>query len=392
MHPQVINFDDYLWSACILGGAIVLGVLMHTALFFFLRGLARRKGDVIANSLVRHASGPTRFILPLLIILAALPQAPLPKNIYSILEHATGLGLIAATAWLVILASDITADILAARYRVDVADNLMARRIQTQFSIFHRIIVVVVSIVALGVMLMTFPQIKHIGESVLASAGLAGLIVGLAMKDTLANLVAGVQIAFAQPFRLEDAVVVEGEWGWIEEVTTTYVVVRIWDLRRLVLPLSYFLTHPFQNWTRRSADLLGHVMLYVDYTTPIEPLRAELKRICESSPLWKGEVCVLQATEATEHTLQIRALMDARDSSQAWDLRCLVREKLVEFLQKNYPGSLPRYRAELTPAPDGNAADGARGGAGSSSGETGAGRVRSGQKASATGGAPKIEP
>lgn len=372
MHPAVIDFNDYIWSAGILGGAIVLGVLIHAVLFFFLRRLARHKGDVIANSLVRHATGPSRFILPLLIILAALPQAPLPGNIYSILEHATAIGLIAAIAWLVILASDITSDVLAARYRVDVADNLMARRIQTQFSIFHRIIVVVVCLVALGVMLMTFPQIKHIGESLLASAGLAGLILGLAMKDTLANLVAGVQIAFAQPFRLEDAVVVEGEWGWIEEVTTTYVVVRIWDLRRLVLPLSYFLTHPFQNWTRHSADLLGHVMLYVDYAVPLEPLRAELKRVCESSPLWKGEVCVLQATEATEHTLQIRALMDARDSSQAWDLRCLVREKLIEFLQKNYPESLPRYRAELTPAADAQALDA--------------------RKAPATGGAAKMKP
>jgi small-conductance mechanosensitive channel len=213
---------------------------------------------------------------------------------------------------------------------------------------------------------MTFPAIKHIGMSILASAGLAGLIVGLAMKDTLSNLVAGIQIAFAQPFRLEDVVIVEGEWGWIEEITTMYVVVRIWDLRRLVLPLSYFLTHPFQNWTRTSSQLLGYVYLNVDYKVPIDEVRKELRRICESTELWQGKVCVLQATDSTEHTVQIRALMDAEDSSKAWDLRCLVREKLIEFLQKNYPDSLPRYRAELTPLPDSKqtTGDGSRGGRG----------------------------
>jgi small-conductance mechanosensitive channel len=174
--------------------------------------------------------------------------------------------------------------------------------------------------------------------------------VGLAMKGTLSNLIAGVQIAFAQPFRLEDAVVVEGQWGWIEEIGTMYVVVRIWDLRRLVLPLSYFLDHPFENWTRTSAELLGHCYIYVDYTVPVEEVRKELRRILESTPLWMGNVCVLQISDLFETTAQLRALMDARNSSDAWDLRCLVREKLIEYLQEHYPGSLPRYRAELAPS------------------------------------------
>jgi small-conductance mechanosensitive channel len=169
----------------------------------------------------------------------------------------------------------------------------------------------------------------------------------MAMKGALSNIIAGVQIAFTQPFRLEDAVVVEGEWGWIEEIGTMYVVVRIWDLRRLVLPLSYFLDHPFQNWTRTSAQLLANTLLYADYSVPMDELRKELRRICEGTPLWKGEVCVLQASDATEHTVQLRALMDARNSSDAWDLRCLVREKLIEYLRKSHPESLPRYRGEL---------------------------------------------
>ncbi len=353
MHLWGVNWVHIFWGAGVIGGAIIFGLIIHAVLFFILRRVARRKGEVIANSLVHHANVPSRYILPLLVVLSVLPETPLPKNVMGILEHVAGLGLIAAVAWLVILLSQIVSDVLSERYRIDSADNLMARRIQTQFSIFQRIIVVIVCIVALAVMLMTFPPIERIGTSILASAGLAGLIVGMAMKDTLSNIVAGVQIAFAQPFRLEDVVVVEGEWGQIEEVTTMYVVVRIWDLRRLVLPLSYFLTHPFQNWTRTSADLLGYITLNVDYRVPVDELRKELRRICESSNLWLGKVCVLQATDATEHTVQIRALMDAANSSNAWDLRCLVREKLIEFLQKNYPDSLPRYRTEFSPLSDG---------------------------------------
>lgn len=197
-------------------------------------------------------------------------------------------------------------------------------------------------------MLMTFPAIRQIGAGLLASAGLAGLIVGMAMKNTLSSLIAGIQIAFTQPIRLEDAVVVEGEWGWIEQIEMTYVVVRIWDLRRLILPLSYFIEHPFQNWTRQSADLLGAVTLNVDYTVPVEEVRKELRRIVESTDKWKGEVCALQVTDADKQTIQLRALVDARDSGTAWDLRCYVREKLIQFLQDKYPHALPRLRAEFT--------------------------------------------
>jgi len=250
-------------------------------------------------------------------------------------------------AWLAILLIAVTSDILSGRYRIDVADNLAARRIQTQFQMIHRIAIILVAVVALAVGLMTFPDIKHIGVSILASAGVVSLVVGMAMKDTLTNLIAGVQIAFAQPFRIGDAVVIEGEWGWIEEIGMMYVVVRIWDLRRLVLPLSYFLTNAFQNWTRTSADLLAYTYLYVDYTVPVDAVREELRRICEGSPMWNKKVCGLQVSDSDAHTMQLRALMDVRNSSDAWDLRCLVREKLIEFLQKNYAGSLPRQRGEF---------------------------------------------
>lgn len=348
------NWHGLLWSAVILAVAIVFALIVHFIVFWLLRRLARRKGAYLDQSLAKRGQRPARWIFPLLSILIVLPGLPLPEELMSALEHITGIGLIAAVAWLIILASEIMSDVLAGRYRVDVADNLLARRIQTQFSMLHRVVVVLVSLVALSIMLMTFPAIKHIGMSLLASAGLAGLVVGLAMKGTLSNLIAGVQIAFAQPFRLEDAVVVEGQWGWIEEIGTMYVVVRIWDLRRLVLPLSYFLDHPFENWTRTSTELLAHCFIYVDYTVPVEEVRRELRRILESTPLWAGKVCVLQISDFFQTTAQLRALMDARNSSDAWDLRCYVREKLIDYIRKNYLESLPRYRAEF----DGKSSEG----------------------------------
>src|SRR5580704_8383678 len=341
------NWHDLLLSAILLGAAIAAALIAHFALFRLLQLFARRKAAVLDQSLIRHGQGPSRWIFPLLAALVVLPGLPLPKILMSALEHITGLGLIAAVAWLVILFVDVTSDVLTGRYRIDVADNLVARRIHTQFQMLRRVVFVLVAVVTLSIMLMTFPAIKHIGVSILASAGLATLVVGMAMKETLSNLIAGVQIAFAQPFRLEDAVVVEGEWGWIEEIGTMYVVVRIWDLRRLILPLSYFLNHPFQNWTRSNANLLGSCFVFTDYTAPVDAIREELRRVCQSTPLWNGKVCVLQVSDCSERTMQLRALMDARNSSDAWDLRCLVREKLIDFLQRNYPQCLPRVRGQF---------------------------------------------
>jgi len=343
--PQ--EWPQLAWSAGILIAAIAAALGVRSIVLWLLRRLVRRKETSLGQSLLRHGERPTRWIFPLLLVLVILPGLPLPHVLKSALEHTTGLGLIAATAWLFILLVEIASDSLSSRHRTDVADNLAARRIQTQVQMLRRIVVITVVVVALAVMLMTFPPIKQIGEGILASAGLASLVVGMAMKSTFSNLIAGAQIAFTQPFRLDDAVVVEGEWGWIEEIGTMYVVVRLWDLRRLVLPLSYFLDHPFQNWTHSTSELLGSCFLFTDYTAPLDAIREELQRICRSTPLWTGKVCVLQVTDCKEQTMQLRALMDARNSSDAWDLRCLVREKLIDFLNKNYPQNLPRIRGEF---------------------------------------------
>ncbi len=347
MGSILTSWPVWVWSLGAFALAILLGFLIHAILFLILGRLSRRQGDVFVTSLVRHGERPGRWILPLLMLLVVLPAAQLPDSVLTPLQRLVGLALIAATAWLVILLTQIVADLISARHRIDLADNLEARRVQTQIHVLHRIVVVMIVVVTISIMLMTFPAIRQIGVSLLASAGLAGLVVGMAMKETLSSLIAGIQIAFTQPIRIDDVVVVEGEWGKIEEIGSTYVVVRIWDLRRLVLPLSYFIEKPFQNWTRRSADLLATVIFYVDYSAPVEEIRAELRRIAGSTDLWKGDVCVLQVTDATDSALQLRALLDARDSATGWDLRCYVRERLVQFLQERHPGTLPRIRAEL---------------------------------------------
>jgi small-conductance mechanosensitive channel len=337
----------WLWSAVTLLISIGLGFVAHYALFFILGRIAKRTGTIIDEAFIRHAKKPSKWVFPLLAILVAMPLMPLPASVMGPFRHVVGLGLIAAVAWAVTLVSEVFSDFLSAKYRIDVRDNLTARKIQTQLAVLHRIVVVVVSIVTLSIMLMTFPQIRQLGTSLLASAGLVGLVVGMAMRPTISSLIAGIQIAMTQPIRLEDVVIVEGEWGWIEDITTTYVVVRIWDRRRLVVPLSYFIEHPFQNWTRSTSDLLGTVFVYMDYTVPVEEVRQELQRILKSTDKWKGQVCGLQVTDSREHTVELRALMDARDSGTLWDLRCYVREKLIQFLQQRFPQSLPRERAEL---------------------------------------------
>lgn len=335
-------------NAGIALAALAAGLILHAVLFTGLRRFAARTESVLDDALARHCSDPVKLIFPLLALDIVLPSLKIPGAIDDPIRHVIGLLLIAGVAWLCIRVTHVGEDLLVHKFRIDVRDNLKARQVRTQFEVFRRVITLAVFVIALGVALTTFDWAKTIGTSVLASAGIVGLAGSLAARPTIENLVAGLQIALTEPIRLEDVVIADNEWGWIEEINTTYVVVRIWDLRRLILPLTYFIQTPFQNWTRKSADLLQYVVLYVDYTMPIEPLRAEFTRILEQSPRWDKKVNVLQVTEASEHTIQIRALASASDSGTGWDLRCEVREKLLDFVQKNYPQCLPRNRNELS--------------------------------------------
>lgn len=342
------QFETIMIAVGTLIGAVLVALAVHYLIFAILERIARQPGrHVIDSSLVRHGRTPAKFILPLLAILLAAPFVALPEIAKNPLEHIVGLALLASIAWVLIVVIDVVSDLISARYRVDVKDNLVARGVETQVHILRRILIVIIVIVTGAIMLLTIPSIRAVGASVLASAGLAGLVVGMAAKPTLSNLIAGVQIALTQPFRLEDAVFIYNEWGWIEEITTTYVVVRVWDLRRVVIPLSYVIENPFQNWTKTTANLLGYVYLYTDYTVPVDELRAEFTRLLKSSDKWLGQVNVVQVSNADAHSMELRFLMDCPDSGSAWDLRCYTREGLIKYIRDRYPQSFPKTRAEI---------------------------------------------
>jgi len=256
------NWQGWLWPTIILAGSILLAFIFHSVLFALGKRLAKRTDSPIENSLLRHAEGPTRWIFPLLAIILALPALPVSSDLVQMLRHIVSLGVIASVGWVVILLSEVFGDAIYAKYRTDIDDNLTARQIRTQITVLRRIFSLLVIVFTVAVILMTFPTIHQIGTSLLASAGIAGIVVGMASKSTLSSLIAGLQIALTGPIRIDDVVIVEGEWGRIEEILTTYVVVRTWDLRRLVVPLSYFIENVFQNWTRRTADLLAYVYIY----------------------------------------------------------------------------------------------------------------------------------
>ncbi|MCG5448215.1 MULTISPECIES: mechanosensitive ion channel family protein [Micromonospora] len=264
-----------------------------------------------------------------------------------LLLHLLILGVIATLAWLVACLLVVVEDTALARFRVDVPDNRHARRVRTQVVMLRRLTIAVIVILTVGVMLMTFPSVRGIGAGVLTSAGVVGVVAALAAQSLLGNVFAGVQLAFSDAVRLDDVVVVEGEWGRIEELTLSYVVVQIWDDRRLILPTSYFTSKPFQNWTRTEAAVLGTAEFDVDWAVPVQTMREELRRLVEGTELWDGRVCVLQVTDATGGTVRLRALVSAADAGSLWDLRCLVREHLVAWIRDNRPTAMPRLRAEL---------------------------------------------
>jgi small-conductance mechanosensitive channel len=299
------------------------------------------------NVFVKHCFRPLLWIVVLLVV-RVVGKLPSMKDLKSELaDHILAVVLIALVAWFLIRTTFVLEDFVIARFDVGVKDNLRARKIHTQFRVLKRIVIAVVGLLAFGTILMTFERVRQLGTTILASAGVVGIVVGMAAQRTIATFIAGLQIAVTQPIRVDDVVIVENEWGRIEEITLTYVVVRIWDLRRLVVPITYFIESPFQNWTRTSADILGTVFIYADYTLPIDVLRGQLQKILKESEHWDGKVCVLQVTNASDRTMELRALMSASDASIAWTLRCEVREKLIDFIKREYPQALPKVRAEL---------------------------------------------
>jgi small-conductance mechanosensitive channel len=340
------------WHVWLLALLIVLAALLgawlaHRLTFLMLRRVLGHAHETFDGRLTRYLRRPLALILPVIALLIVLPALPFPPGAASWVARLLGLALTAGIGWLAVAGVDILADLVLERSRAEASSGLAGRRLRTQSQVFRRIAIGIVIVVTAGIMLMSFPGVRHVGVSLFASAGVAGLIAGLAARPTISNLIAGAQIALAQPIRVDDVVIVEGEWGWIEEITMTYVVVRIWDLRRLVLPLSYFIEQPFQNWTHTSEELLGTVFVYADYTVSADALRQELKHILDGDELWDGKAWALEVTDASEHTLQLRALVSASDSGRLWDLRCHVRERLIGFLQQRQPEALPQARLRL---------------------------------------------
>lgn len=347
---DLLDGYSYPWLLMLSAGTVAVGVALvaHFILFAALRRITRF--STIAGTIVEYTAAPARVAMPLLALELVMQAAPEDLGFATLAHRTLTLLLIAAMTWLIVRAIAGVGEAVIRLHPANVGDNLRARRIQTQTRVLARTVMFFVLLIGSASALMTFPGMRQIGTSLLASAGVAGLVAGIAARPVLGNLIAGLQIALSQPIRLDDVVIIEGEWGRIEEITSMYVVVKIWDQRRLVVPLQWIIEHPFQNWTRTGSELLGTVFLWLDYRVRLAPLRAELERVCRDAPEWDERTAMIQVVDASERGIQVRALVSASDASKAWDLRCRVREALIDFLQREHPEALPRLRAEIDSA------------------------------------------
>ncbi len=343
----LVRLPDWLTASALVIGGVLLALAANALIVRTIRntlGVRHPK----TRSLLTRSKGPLRLALIVLALSLVVRIAPIGDTAATVFGSILNVAFIALLGWTAIIAVQIGSQVYLRRFSLDAEDNLLARKHVTQIGILKRAADTLIVVMTVATAMMSFEEVRQYGVSLFASAGVAGLAIGLAARPLLANLIAGVQIAVAQPIRLDDVVFLEGEYGTIEEITTTYVVIKLWDWRRMVVPLSYFIEKPFQNWTRETSALIGSVFLYVDYTVPVEKLREKLMEVARASPLWDGRVVVLQVSDATkDHTVELRALVSARSAPASWDLRCEVREKLIAYLQEEYPGALPRQRQEF---------------------------------------------
>ena len=338
----------WAWNLLILGASLLLGLILSLILSLLARKKGFQKQDVLEyslfHSLIRRLGLPLNIFVPLFLfnmLLPAMRMAP-------ILLHKLGKGieilLIFCFAWILVRIIGVAEDYIFNRFDIRKTDNLRERKIRTQLQFIRRFLVGLIILLTIAAILLSFSSLRKIGAGLLTGVGLSGIIIGFAAQRSISNLLAGFQIAFTQPIRIDDAIVAEGEWGTVEEITLTYVVLKLWDERRLVLPINYFIERPFQNWTRNNAELLGTVLFFTDYNLPLHPIREELTRLLNESKFWDGRVNALHVTDTTENTVQVRALMSARNSGDIFELRCFVRENLIKFINDNYGGSLPAKR------------------------------------------------
>lgn len=327
-------------------------VLTFSIVFFVLKRIGKDPKNLLPINFANRIKVPLLVIIIALVLRIGLLNDVFDERFVKLIGHTSTLVLIFAVTWGCIVMLRSFKSGLMRKYDITADDNLNARRVYTQFTILERVVIFIMVVFAIGIALMSFDNIRTIGISFLTSAGIAGIILGFSAQKMLGTLVAGIQIAITQPIRMDDVVIVEGEWGWIEEINLTYVVVRIWDKRRMVLPTTYFIEKPFQNWTRTTSEILGTVFIYTDFHMPVDALREELTRLLQTTNLWDGNVNVLQVTNATETGMEIRVLMSSKNSPTSWDLRVFIREKLITFIQQNYPECLPRTRIEMNNKPN----------------------------------------
>ncbi|HEX3835383.1 MAG TPA: mechanosensitive ion channel domain-containing protein [Steroidobacteraceae bacterium] len=349
--PAAISLFQTLFDSLARVGAFAIIVwliyrLTHV-LESWLSGWAARTQTRIDDLVLPLLGRSARVMLPVLGAILMLPILELPERFAGIASRATSIVFIGAVAAVLLQATRTGEQALLRRYDLAATDNLRARTVYTQVRVIGKVIDVGIALVTIACVLMLFAEVRQVGASLLASAGVVGIIAGIAAQKTLGNLFAGFQIALAQPMRQDDVVVVEGEWGRIEEITLTYVVIHIWDDRRLIVPLSYFIEKPFANWTRSSAQILGQVIVWVDYSFPVEEGRGVLKDIIESSSRWDRRFWNLQVTDTSERTMQLRVLATSTDSATNFDLRCEIREKFIACIQTRWPHALPQWRAQL---------------------------------------------
>ncbi|WP_297791321.1 mechanosensitive ion channel family protein [uncultured Marinobacter sp.] len=338
-------FKAWLWP----GLSAVLAVVVTFVIYRLALALVRHFSEsrAVPRLFLDAAARALGVVVCLLALTGSLKAAPDDLPWLAGIQQATTLFLILALTWVVVRLTSAIGDVIVVLNPALEGQWKRARKVETQTRFLVRALNILIVIIGFGAALMTFESVQHMGASLLASAGVGGLILGFAARPVLSNLLAGMQIALTQPFRIDDVLYVQGEWCWVEEVTATYVVLRVWDLRRLVVPLQWFIENPFQNWSRNSSDLLGTVFVWVDYTMPVEPLRQEFNRLLGESNLWDGKLATVQVTDTSDQAMQVRFLMSASSSSNNWDLRCAVREGLVKFIQEHYPAQLPRLRARV---------------------------------------------
>lgn len=349
MDMAIVVRHPWFGTAMGAAAAILLGLLAHRLGGLLLLRMTRH--TPVLHMMVLKARAPAKAVVPLVLLQTTWQAAPDQLPWIDSFRHLNGLLLIVAVTWLVVRIIAGFAQGILDQHPVNVADNIAARRIHTQTRVISRIAMTLVIVIGVSMLLMTFPGARQVGASLLASAGVVGLIAGFAAKPVFSNMIAGLQLALTQPLRLDDVLIVEGEWGRVEEITSTYVVLQIWDERRLIIPLQYFIEKPFQNWTRNSAQIMGSVFFHVDYSMPLAPLREALERIVKSRPEWDGRFFNLVVSDTTQTTMQLRVLCTAASSGLAWDLRCAVREGLIDFMQREYPQGLPKLRIEGDAAP-----------------------------------------